>query len=95
MIESGSFPSVWELSQDQFDAVVGELVALLAQSEGERELIEAMLISVFSTMKLVPESDRGELQPLMADFTVDPADKDVVSRVGSMLAQTRSSGQLH
>jgi hypothetical protein len=95
VIEGGSFPSVWELSQDQFDAVVSELVALLAQSEGDRELIEAMLISVFSAMKLVPESDRGELQRLMADFTADPANKDVVSRIGAMLAQTRSSGRFH
>ncbi len=66
-----------------------ELSALLAQSEGEREVIEAALLSVFSAMQRVAPSDRNALQALVADFIANPDDRGAIGRLGALLKGTR------
>jgi hypothetical protein len=66
-----------------------ELSALLAQSEGEREVIEAALLSVFCAMQRVAPSDRNTLQALVADFIANPDDRDAIDRLGALLKGAR------
>jgi hypothetical protein len=63
----------------------------LAHSDGEREVIDAALRSVFSAIERVAPDDRAKLQGLVDAFIADPDDKDVMARLGAMLRDARLS----
>jgi hypothetical protein len=74
------------LTPDSIANEVRELAALLAQSDTEREVIEAALVSVITAMGRAAPEAQAELQALMADFTANPDDKQTVARLGAFLA---------
>ena len=79
------------MTPDHIAKEARELSALLAQSEGEREVIEAALLSVAAAMQRVAPSDSDTLQALVADFIANPGDRGAIGRLGALLQGPRPS----
>ena len=71
-------------------ATARELAGLLSQSDGEREVIEAVLLSVMTAIERVVPTSRTELQGLVVNFTANPDDKKIVEKLGALLRDGRA-----
>ncbi len=84
--------SAWSggrVTPDQITALIRDVTDLLAHSDGEREVIDAALRSVFSAMQRVAPDDRAELQGLVDAFLADPDDKDAFTGLSALLQRAR------
>ena len=70
---------------DPLTALIQDVSDLLAMSDGQRELNDAVLRSVTSAMKRVAPEHQVELQGLVMAFVAEPQDKDVMARLGALL----------
>ena len=73
----------------QITALIRIVTDVLAHRDGEREVIEAAMRSVFSAMERVAPDDRSELQTLVDAFLADPDDKDIMASLGALLRDAR------
>ena len=73
----------------QITALIRDVTDLLAHSDGEREVIDAALRSVFSAIERVAPDAQGELQNLGRLFLADPDDKDIMASLGALLRDAR------
>ena len=72
-------------------ALVRDACDVLAQSEGERQVIEAALQSVFSSIQKVPQAKREHLQELIAAFIGEPGDRPTIQALGELLRDARAA----
>jgi len=70
---------------DPLTPLIKDVNDLLAQTDGQREVIDAIFRSVTSAMQRVAPEHQVELQQLVAAFIADPEDKDVMARLGALL----------
>jgi len=72
-------------------ALLRDICDLLADTEGQREVIAAVLHSVFSAMSKVPQADRERLQQLIAAFIADFEDRPTIEALGAMLRDAKAA----
>lgn len=78
------------MTPERITSTAKELAALLARSDGEREVIEAAPMSVAIAMERFAPHARAELQALVDAFIADPRDKETIQTTRALLRDARS-----
>lgn len=76
---------------DDLAGLAHSIAEALNMSDGQREILLAVLSSIFGALARVPDQHRAEARALLEGWFLDPEDEGVKTRIAMILAHADMS----